>query len=165
MSEQRRQQLVQKIEDAFAVGVYPGDEHLVDLYHDGSFCEECAAVAGLFRSKDWRVMTKDALAQNRDSLMVLLPAAYHYYLPAYLMAALKHWNDFDTFKSSVVSSLTPPEPQEELDEFFASRVTGFTPEQKAAIRDFLRLYMDTRPTTLAYDKGAWKAMRFWERYK
>jgi hypothetical protein len=164
MSEQRRAQLAQQIEAAFSVTVYPGDDHLVDLYHSGSFCEECAAVAGLFRGCDWRALTKDVLVQNRDSLLLLRPAAYRFYLPAYLIAALKHWNDFDTFNSSVVVSLTPPNPQEGLDEFFSSRVAELTPEQKTVIRDFVKLYTDTRPTTLGYNKSAWKALRFWERY-
>jgi hypothetical protein len=165
MSEQRRQQLTQEIEAAFALAVYPGDDHLVDLYHSGSFCEECAAVAQLFRGQDWHGLTKDTLVQNRDSLLLFRPAAYRFYLPAYLTAALQHWNDFDTFNNSIVASLTPPNPQDGLDEFFGNRVTEFTPEQKAAICEFLKLYTGTRPTTLGYDKSAWKALRFWERYK
>jgi hypothetical protein len=165
MSEQSRQQLTQQIEAAFAPGVYPGDEGLVDLYHSGSYCEECAAVAALFRGQDWRTLTKDRLVQNRDSLLLFQPAAYRFYLPAYLVAALKHWNDFDTFNSSVVMSLTPPNPQEGLDEFFSNRVTEFTSEQKNVIRAFLKMYVETRPTTLGYNKSAWKALRFWERYK
>ena len=165
MSEQRRAHLAQQIEAAFALAVYPGDDRLVDLYHSGDYCEDCAAVAVLFRGRDWRALAKDALVQNRDSLLLFRPEAYRFYLPAYLTAALKHWNDFDTFKSSIVVSLTPPNPQDGLDEFFSSRVSEFTPEQKAAILAFLKLYTDTRPTTLAYDKSAWKALRFWERYQ
>jgi hypothetical protein len=78
--EQLRLDIVQ----AFAQTPYPGDDALV--LGDASYDPEYREVAAAFRRKQWRQLSPAFVHQHRDVLPLLSPAAFRYFLPAYLLA-------------------------------------------------------------------------------
>ncbi len=79
-------ELKDTIRRTFADTPYPGDHALVR-----SRGQEPDAVVALFRGKnDWRALTADyvdrAGAASPSALSFLSPAAFRFYLPAYLLA-------------------------------------------------------------------------------
>ncbi len=84
------QELIDRIERAFAQVPYPGDLHLTD----STYGEEPADLEIEFRGKtDWRVLSADFLSQAPNgwgtALSFFSDAALHFYLPAYLIADLR----------------------------------------------------------------------------
>lgn len=156
MSKKQQAELVQKIEAAFADAVYPGDDNLVNLYHDDVFCQECAEIHKTFKGRRWQTITKDVLTRNHEAVFLFRPDAYRYYLPAFLIAALRQLKTSDNLPPSTVFSLSPIDKETD---YFKSRIRGFTAEQKQVIREFLELYAQN--TAISHDKALKKALRYW----
>jgi hypothetical protein len=149
-------ELAQEIEHAFATSQYPGDDRLVE---NPSYWEAPDVVAS-FKGKNWQEIPVEVLFTHRLSLPLFTPEAFRYYLPAYLIASVLHPNEVDTLTENIFSMLTPPETEGSKMERFLKRVQGFTPEQKASIRAFVKLYVDTE--TSYPDPDRERAMKFWE---
>lgn len=66
------------------------------------------------------------------------------------------------FTPFTLYSLTPPEPEDGLDEYFQSRVEPFTVEQRKAIQKFLDAYAVILPSE--FEDSLPKATRFWSQY-
>jgi hypothetical protein len=157
MSKKLRQELVKKIESAFADTPYPGDENLVNLYHNDVFCHECAEIKEIFKGKEWKTVAKETLARYYASLSLFKPQAYRYYLPAFLIAPLQliELKTADNLPPSIVFSLSPRHKEED---YFQSRIRGFNAAQKSVITEFLEFYVQR---TADSDKTLRKALRFW----
>ena len=82
--------LIERIQAAFAEVVYPGDDNLTD----STYGEEPEALVEEFRGKtDWRVLDATFLDQAPDgwgsALSFFSSPALRFYLPAYLIADLQ----------------------------------------------------------------------------
>jgi hypothetical protein len=161
--QKRQQELVQKIEAAFEKTRHPGDENIANIYHSVTYCEECAELTKSFRGKEWKFVTLETLVHHRDSLPLFKPEAFRYYLPAYMIATILHFEKVDVLACNTIYSLSPPRKQSWMD-WFIPRVTGFTPPQQGVIREFLRWY-DQRTKEEPRNKPLRKAIHFWETYK
>jgi hypothetical protein len=58
-------------------------------------------------SNAWWEISTEVLRANYDALPLLTPQAYHYYLPAYLLAALENLKPHDSILEFTVYSLSP----------------------------------------------------------
>ena len=143
-----KDELVAQIEQAFANTTYPGDDHLTNCPRKN--CDDCMEIARDFRGKSWSSLTDVKLLRHHESALALMtPEALHYYLPAFMLAALKDSKTADVILDNLEFGLTPPETEgTEAEEWFAqtgirtmdyflSRVSGYTPDQTKAIRAYL----------------------------
>lgn len=135
----QREELIRKIEEAFADSQYPGDDRLV--YDRSGRHFECEEIAKDFRGKDWREIPLETLRYHSDSLFFFTSKAYKFYLPAYLMASIRSYREADIISSNVVYSLTYPEETGTKMELFIDRTNCFSSTQKLAIRSFLEFLL------------------------
>ena len=111
---------------------YPGDDNIASHQDykpsDGWNCAE------VFRGKDWRsVPPKDLL---KCAIPFLLPQAFHYYLPTYMLAKLEHPDEADVAGDFIVYSLVPPSDQIAAASWL-KRMNRLDNAQKTAVRLFL----------------------------
>lgn len=94
----RMDQLVDRIATAFETNAAPPDRIVV---HE---CLECEEVSRDFAGQRWTELSWDVLESHHDSIPLLSPEAFAYYLPAYLTAAVK---DRARFGDVVLYNLAP----------------------------------------------------------
>ena len=159
-SDEQVELVRRQIEEAFADVRYPGDANLV--YDTSGHHLECNQIAELFRGKHWRELTLEFLVPNRDSLCFFSPAAYRFYLPAYLLATLADPVEADLMLDSVVNRLTGPLdiPSPERDAFL-EQVEGFTEKQTRAIVLFLEFLRDECHDLFTFDEPTRALHSYW----
>jgi hypothetical protein len=156
--------VTQRIQNAFQSLPYPGDDNIV--YPDTfrfNYDEGLRAFKS-FKGKPWQEITLEALIANRDHLSFLTADAYRYYLPAYMIAVLRHFHKVDVLANNTYYSLTPPPKDDFWEEMFLSRAKGFNRSQQTAIREFLSLYAQLSPDSITDDPNhnLHRAIDFWE---
>ncbi len=164
------EELKRSIEAAFAEAVYPGDGD-ADIIVSGSprCCAECGETQVMLCGKHWREVA--ALEEGLPDfgwggLALLTPAAWKFYLPAYLIVSLSGGKGAENAQDCVVSALIPwpPEGLEELGggvidyvkrsaDWFAERAFSFTGAQL----DCLATYMGAVSQSDLEDND-WKAL-------
>jgi hypothetical protein len=120
------------IASAFATAPHPGDDALVIGAVD--YDPEYREVANAFARKHWRELSPAFVHEHRDALPLLTPAAFRFFLPAYLLACLEAEQDLDTAPLNVALSLTPPAGETAA---FAARTAAFTAAEASAICAYL----------------------------
>jgi hypothetical protein len=138
-SKAERQQLARKIRDAFSTNDYPGDDKLV-VGDD----PESLQIRDVFKGKRWEEIPLSVLDYHYSSLSFFSPEAYRYYLPAFLLASVLNYRSAGMVPLSTILSLIAPKKQGKMMmDWFLGRVSGLTPAQKAAIREFLEfMYLE-----------------------
>jgi len=117
---------------------YPGDDQLV--YDNSGYHLECNEVLAAFRGKHWREVPFETLRYESAALSFMTPAAYRYYLPAYLLACILDYAEADMIPDTVVFSLIPPTDPKSVKiygESYRRCMAGFTPAQRDTLRSFL----------------------------
>ena len=92
--------LTEKIEAAFADVLYPGDDNLTSNYNPLSANDD-EGVADYFRQTSWRGHPVQELRYHSCALSFFTPAAFHYYLPAFLIADLEDPEEADIITQSI----------------------------------------------------------------
>jgi len=113
MSTER--QLIENIKRAWANVPYPGDENIFtsDSYDDEGITE-------YFSGTTWEGHSVEGLRDHSSAISTFFtPAAYNYWLPAYLIAAIKDPDELSQGIDCLISSLTPE-----------NRATRFSLEQR-----------------------------------
>lgn len=171
------------IRKAFARTPYPGDEKLVVA--GAGEDPECDQIAESFRGKMWRKLPAGVIRGFADSLPLFTPAAFRYYLPAYMLASLGpdeepapmrklvpgrapdtafEWYDVVNF---VLFRLTLPESPEDS-EYFLARARQFSGEERKAIARYLELIAERKEMNRDGEEPKperneiARAVRFWE---
>ena len=150
------------IETAWTKAPYPGDENL----RGGGGGLEAEQVADFLRGKEWKDVSLTSLqseyvGDGSACLSFLSAAAYRYYLPAYMLIAVDHYDDADVIADSAWSSLSPSYPEgSEMYVWWHDRVSGFSSEQIRAIVEFLR-FMDSAHGEAYPLEGPKDAIPFW----
>ena len=124
-------QLQARIRAAFKNVPYPGDDNIGDpLGRD-----DAEGVTEWLRGVNWRTLSRRKDLWNLG-LYFMTPEACHYYLPAYLLVALKH--PYSSAVGGVTLRLRPYDgPHPYPKEIFSQFVSLLSPDQKQVIRDFL----------------------------
>lgn len=145
------------IAGAFAAVPAPGPAALVS--GDVDYDPEYRDVAHAFEGKHWRELSPAFIREHRDALPLLSPAAFRFFLPAYLLACLDGAQDLDTAPLSVASSLTPPEPQDAAaNDAFFRRTQSFTPVEASAICAYLAVAPNDADVS---QPSVTRALRYW----
>ncbi len=87
VSETQLETLKQKIVSAFGDVLYPKGDI---VSHE---CDECCEVGRIFANLDWKTIEPQFLENNYDKLPVFSPEAFHFFLPAYLIYSLEHFEE------------------------------------------------------------------------
>src|SRR4051794_10054319 len=75
-----REELAQKIEKVFTEAEYPGDQNI-----------GVRETAQFISQKEWQKVPIEVIARSQSAILSFFsPAAYRFYLPAFLCAVLRH---------------------------------------------------------------------------
>jgi hypothetical protein len=157
-------EVVRLIEQAWEGEPYPGDDRLAGK---ASYCpSEYTYVAGFFRGKHWKDVTLEGLRSGYegppDACLAFMSAeAFRFYLPAFMLIAVRDYDRADMAGEAAIAALTPPTFHPELyelakqpgvtedmnpcsranvarqREWWDGRVAGFTARQRQAMIAFL----------------------------
>ena len=91
--------LKETIKAAFAGVPYPGDNNITRCpYH----CKPCQEISDYFKQKGWEGHSVEDLRDHHTALSLFTPEAFHYFLPAFMLASLESY----AFTSSVLPVCT-----------------------------------------------------------
>lgn len=105
-----------------------------------------------FEGRCWQEMSHEDLLENYDAIYFFNDEAFRYYLPAFIIDVLQHFDDADHLVDEVPAALVPPSQREgeasfksafarlisrDTDARFEERVAGFSRQQERAIQAFL----------------------------
>ena len=150
--------VIQSIRSAFAKVVYPGDSWIVS----GSNDYEADEVHRNFVGRHWESFTRQELLDNYTALFFFTPQAFHYYLPAYLIASMDQLCYGDALANATMYSLSPHEGiHEEMEsQFFLERINLLDIHQFDATTDTIKYILETFPEYFFEDAGR-KLSDFW----
>ena len=134
--------IIRQITDAFAETVQPASEALVNNH-----CCECAEVSAIYAPKRWMDVSLDDVLRGRETAL-LSAAAWRYYLPAFMIWAIREPHAVDVLQDNLVYQLEPPADGRGVPEWFDERAQGFTVPQRRAIVAYLEWYR-------ARDEATW----------
>ena len=139
-NQERMTNLKEQIIEAFRDVPYPGDDNLVDK-DPGGFNIEEEELEERFRGKHWQALTLATLHNSGDSFFT--PAAYHFFLPAYLLVSLSRFYEADVLPYDTVCGLDPMFNAEcgRMRKFRKTQGL-FTKTQRNVIRSFLEFLRD-----------------------
>lgn len=129
--------LKEAIKSAFAAVEYPGDKNITHCpYH----CRPCEEITEYFKGKTWEGHSVDDLRDHHTALSLFTPDAFHFFLPAFMLASLESYDNTDILPDSIRFNF-----EFSLDhrDHFLVRLTNFSEEQRRVIIEFLR-YMESR---------------------
>jgi len=119
-------QLKSQIETAFASVPYPGDKTITATYDD-------EGVAEYFCRASWQGHPVEMLRYHSCALSFFTPKAYHYYLPAFMLAELADAEAADIIADCIVFDFSPSLSIGLL----AERIALFSRPQLTAIKAFI----------------------------
>jgi hypothetical protein len=123
--------LKQTIAKAFADVPYPGDDNITRCpYH----CAECGRIAEYFRGREWTGQTAEELRKYHVALSLFTPEAFHYFLPAFLLASLDSYEKGDVIPDSIRFHF---EYAHECQGHFTVRMSKLSADQRKAIIAYL----------------------------
>ncbi len=98
--------VVERITDSFESLEYPGDLNIV--YDNTGTHLECMEVQQAFQGKHWCEVTDEVLLRQNAGLFFMTPAAFRFYLPAYLLFVVQAFDQSDVLPETTVQCLTLP---------------------------------------------------------
>jgi hypothetical protein len=124
--------LKQKILKSFDNASYPNESIAP---HE---CEECRAVRKSFKNQNWKTITPQILEENYGIIPLFSPEAFRYFLPAYVIYSLDHFDEYGTVCEFTIYALTPDNQsiKDRLD-YWQEKFADFTLEQMNCIYEFL----------------------------
>jgi hypothetical protein len=149
------------IQQAFAQNVYPGNN---DLLRSQCGHPEEIELLTTFTDKNWQEISLKNLEDCDYYLAFFSKNALHYYLPAFMIITLKHYDNPKAEKivTSTISTLIPSMRKHNLgirERWIERTVKGLTQEQMEAITLFLETIVDV------YDDWPVEALEhFWSKY-
>jgi len=129
-------EIIQQITDAFADVEQPSREALFNGH-----CCECAETSEAYAGKRWMEVTLEDVLRGRE-VSLLTVAAWQYYLPAFMIWAIREPKAVDVLQDNLVYQLQPPGEDGSVPAWFAERAVGFTEPQRHAICAYLTWYRD-----------------------
>jgi hypothetical protein len=134
--EERIHALKIAIRKRFPTTPTPADEDIAA--HD---CRECLAIRAAFIRRTWDSLQQSELEARFDSLPMLSPSAFKYYLPAYLAYSLEHLDPSCLVCQFTIYAMAPYDDAEEAKflDWWRKRLPLFTPEQLGVLVQVLEL--------------------------
>lgn len=137
--------------------------------------EEGRVVERFFAGRDWRDMTywviREGLTTPEDAALTFMaPAAFRYFLPAYMLIALEEYDISDVTAETAILRLIPDRLNftgnaDDPGSWFGRNVGGFTDEQRRAIAGFLLAMQEAYGQDFSQDSSPMAALeRYWARF-
>jgi hypothetical protein len=157
-----RRELLQRIAQAFGAEAPPPQGAVAA---PSQWCDpEREEIAEALGGKRWTELALPVLRYHHEALIFLAPEAFRYYLPAYLSAAAGSYRTSGSLPGSVVSALTPPEPDGPADPRFQARFGALTPPQSAAVAAFVAYMRAEHGRDYPRDELGKLLERYWGRF-
>ncbi len=103
-------------------------------------CEDCERLSADFHSVAWRDLPEELIEKHYSQLPLLSPAAFAYYVPAYLRLALHDFSQDSRVLQFLVYNIAPS--NDENPEWKRERFRHFTREQVDILQEFLQLVVE-----------------------
>ncbi|MBI2926570.1 MAG: hypothetical protein HYY24_12820 [Verrucomicrobia bacterium] len=125
-------EVIQLIEDAWREVVYPGDSKIFtpDSYDDED-------ITRYFRGTTWRGHEPADLRAHSSAFTFFTPEAFHYWLPAFMIAAIQSPEEADVVVDYIPWSVS--------NKYAASRWALFSQIQRQAVAAYLRFQIEKFP--------------------
>jgi hypothetical protein len=140
---------------------------------------ECDQILKAFGGRDWKEVPSKTVRTFADALPLFTPAAFRYYLPAYMLASLEEGasepfsnaepdSGFDNgdVMDFVLYRLTLPESAEDCS-YFLERAQQFSRDERGAVARYLETVAERKKTDWPGEELASqreeiaRAIRFW----
>jgi len=145
----RPEDLADQIEKAFGPEQYPGDNRLAK----GSSME-ATEVSTFLRGRRWQDLSVEELTRNHESLFFMTADAVRYYIPAFLIASVRHYDDSDQIPSTLVFFLNPCAMNDpHYQSRFRERFGLLNDSERNAIKAFLEHLRDTHSEDFPSSSG------------
>ena len=123
---------IRLIEDAWRETPYPGDNRIVPpASHDFDGIED------YFRGTSWHGHSPVNLRCHSAAFSYFTPHAFHYWLPAFMIAAIQNPAEADVICKYIPRSLN--------NSYSLERLSLFSPEQKRSVVAYLRFQIEKFP--------------------
>ena len=140
--------LREAIRAAFAGTPYPGDDHLTVYFPEGREYDETFK---LLRGKTWMECSVTEFIRGDTPFPDLTPEAFHYYMPAFLLASIDpHHESCSDVASSLMFYLNPVNAKNTSGETYLQyddaenyrrRIALFTSDQRSVVINVLEEYI------------------------
>ncbi|WP_395739265.1 hypothetical protein [Prosthecobacter sp.] len=140
-------EVIQLIEDAWRDAVYPGDSKIFT-----SESNDDEDITRYFCGTTWRGHEPSNLRAHSSAFTFFTPEAFHYWLPAFMIAAITSPWEADVILHYI--------PRSVGDGYAAQRLLLFSQNQKLATAEYMRWRIELRPNG-SYDER--KALAVLER--
>ncbi len=149
-----QQELVEKIRQAFADAPYPGDGGEIGHWEVDSFIGQ----------KDWIQVPLELLVWHVTDIPLFSVKGFHFYMPAFLSAALLH-PEKEGFASEVIMNLLPYSSSNK--HLLSQRIKVFNNIQKGVVVEYLKAFPQIFPDSeySKDDRGQLEledGIRFWQ---
>ena len=125
-------------------------------------CDECIAIRNDFAGVAWWSADPELIDAYFTSLSLFTPKAFHYYLPAYLVYSLNHFEPFEGAVEFSIYALSLELDDPRRNKWLTERKNLFTEEQRQVIVKFLELVRD-HPEMEIYQADVVSGIEFWKR--
>lgn len=138
MNESVAESVIEEIKLAWDGVPYPGDDN---IFTPHSYDDE--GITEYFRGTTWEGHSAKSLLGHASAISTFFtPIAYHYWLPAYLIATIENPKELDAGLDCLVSSLFPASEGLFFQAEQQERLALLTYEQKTAVIATLELIIE-----------------------
>ena len=123
-------EVIHLIEEAWRDVSYPGDAR---IFTPDSYDDE--GIINYFGGTTWRGHTPTNLRAHSSAFTFFTPEAFHYWLPAFMIAAIQSPEEADVICDYI--------PRSVADKYASQRWRLFSPAQRQAVAAYLRFQIET----------------------
>lgn len=135
--------LIAQIEAAFIARQHPGDDNITRCSYDkkngGRFegaCFECADMAAFFQGRTWKELTAAEMRREGSTDSLFTIPAYCYFLPAFLIAAIRDPEEADVCLDHLRFRFGPTSDDVYGQERLTQILAELTADERAAARAY-----------------------------
>lgn len=134
-------EVIRLIEDAWREVPYPGDDRIFtpDSYDDED-------IVNYFGGTTWREHDPAKLRAHSSAFTFFTPEAFHYWLPAFMFAAIQNPEEADVICDRIPWSVD--------DNYAPQRWRLFSPAQRQAVAAYLRFQIERFPDGVDAERRA-----------
>lgn len=132
----RSAEVAAQIEKAFSGVPHPGDARLLHPQ-----CYDDMDIQAFYGGRHWRDIPEKVIARANAALCFFSPEGFQFYLPAYMLFALRHYRSSSSFSvDSTIYALCPSKG--DLEQFSLSKFSLLTGPQREAVVAFLEVMIE-----------------------
>lgn len=138
-------EVIRVIEEAWQEVPYPGDDK---IFTPHSYDDE--DIANYFAGTTWHGHRPEDLRAHSSAFTFFTPEAFHYWLPAFMIAAIESPEEADVICEHI--------PRSVHNRYAVERWRLFSPAQRQAVAGYLRFQIERFPDGVLDERRALKAL-------